>query len=75
MLMRKNLRVEAVWASRYEHFVRGLPLLEKNEFPFGEMVSHKLPLESVRKGFDALNGDYRLGDETVIKIAIQANEW
>jgi threonine dehydrogenase-like Zn-dependent dehydrogenase len=75
MIMRKNMRVEAVWASRYEHFVRGLPLLEKNEFPFAEMVSHRLPLTDVRKGFDALNGTYRLGTETVIKIAIQANEW
>jgi threonine dehydrogenase-like Zn-dependent dehydrogenase len=75
MIMRKNMRVEAVWSSRYEHFVRGLPLLEKNEFPYGEMVSHRLPLTDVRKGFDALNGTYRLGAETVIKIAVQANEW
>jgi threonine dehydrogenase-like Zn-dependent dehydrogenase len=75
LLMRKNLRLEAVWGSQYEHFVRGMPILEKNEFPFAEMVSHRLPLEEVRHGFDALNGDYRLEGETVIKIAIQANEW
>lgn len=75
MLMRKNLHVEAVWGSKYEHFVRGLPLLEKNEFPFADMVSHKLPLSEVRKGFEALNGDYRIGGEAVIKIAVQANEW
>jgi len=29
LLMRKNLRLEAVWGSTYEHFVRGLPILKK----------------------------------------------
>lgn len=70
LLMRKNLRLEAIWGSRSEHFVRGLPILEKNEFPFAEMVSHVLPLERVREGFEALDGRYRLGDETVIKIVL-----
>ena len=50
--------------------MRGLALLEKNEFPFADMVSHVLPLERVGDGFEALNGSYRLGDETVIKIAV-----
>jgi len=54
--------------------VRGLPLLERNEFPFAAMVSHALPLEETLKGFEALNGSYRLGEETVIKIAIRGGE-
>jgi threonine dehydrogenase-like Zn-dependent dehydrogenase len=70
LLMRKNLRLEAVWASERDHFVRALPILERNEFPYAEMVSHVLPLERVRDGFDALDGRYRLGDEMVIKIAV-----
>ena len=72
LLMVNNVRLEAIWGSRDEHFVRGLPILEKNEFPFADMVSHKLPLSRVREGFDALDGTYRLGDETVIKIAVHA---
>ena len=72
MLMRKNLRLEAVWSSRHEHFVRGLPILEKNEFPFADMVSHILPLSRVQEGFEALDGGYRLGNETAIKIAVNA---
>ncbi|MEM7030834.1 MAG: zinc-binding dehydrogenase [Chloroflexota bacterium] len=71
LLMRKNLTFEAIWGSRYEHFVRGLPMLERNEFPFADVVSHTLPLEDIAKGFDALNGDYRLDGETVIKIAVR----
>ena len=72
LMMRRNLRLEAIWGSSTEHFVRGLPILERNEFPFAEMVSHTLPLERVREGFDALNGTYRLGGETAIKIVVGA---
>lgn len=74
LMMRRNMRVEAIWGSRSEHFIRGLPLLERNEFPFRAMVSHVLPLEDIDKGFQALNGTYRLGDEVVIKIAVQGDE-
>lgn len=74
LMMRKNLRFEAIWGSQYEHFVRGLRILEKNEYPYGEMVSHTLPLERVAEGFHALDGRYRLGDEEVIKIAVKAWE-
>lgn len=70
LLMRKNLRLEAIWGAPRECFVRGLPILEKNEFPFTDMVSHVLPLERVEEGFQALNGSYRLGEETVIKIVL-----
>jgi threonine dehydrogenase-like Zn-dependent dehydrogenase len=51
--------------------VRGLPLLERGDFPYAEMVSHVLPLADVGRGFDALNGTYQLDGETVIKIALQ----
>ncbi len=74
LLMRKNLRVEAIWGSRYEHFVRGLPLLEKSDLPFADMVSHQLPLSKVEDGFKALDGGYRLDGETAIKIAVRAEE-
>ena len=73
LLMRKNLTLEAVWGTRYEHFVRAMPILEKQEFPFADLVSHILPLDEVKNGFQALNGDYRLGGETVIKIAVQGS--
>ncbi len=71
-LMRRNLRLEAIWGSRFNHFVRGLALLERNEVPFADLVSHVLPLDRVHDGFLALDGSYRLGDETVVKIAVSA---
>ena len=73
LLMRKNLRLEAVWRSTYEHFVRGLPILGKNEFPFAEMASHVLPLSQIKEGFETLNGNYQINkSETTIKIVIQS---
>ena len=69
-LMVRNCRVEAIWGSGEDHFVRAMPILEKLEFPYADMVSHVLPLEQVRDGFQALNGDYRLGDDTVVKIVL-----
>ncbi len=71
LLMRKNLRLEAIWGSHPEHFVRGLPILERNEFPFAEMVSHILPLDRVAEGFNALSGGYRLDGRDAIKIAVK----
>ncbi len=70
--LRPNLRLEGIWGSRYPHFVRGVAILENMEFPFGEMVSHQLPLERIGDGFNALNGSYRLGNETVIKVALRS---
>ncbi len=70
LFMRQNLRLEAIWGSRHPHFLRGIPILENNEFPFADLVSHILPLEQIADGFEALNGTYKLGEQTVIKIAV-----
>ena len=61
--------MEVIWGSRSPHFLRGIPILENNEFPFADLVSHVLPLDQIANGFEALNGAYKLGDQTVIKIA------
>ncbi|MEM7539823.1 MAG: zinc-binding dehydrogenase, partial [Chloroflexota bacterium] len=60
LMMRRNLTFEAIWGSKYDHFVRGLPILERNELPFAELVSHTLPLERVLDGFNALDQRYEL---------------
>ncbi len=71
MFMRKNLRFEAVWASRPEHFVRALPILEKQEYPYEDLISHVIPVERVAEGFNALHSGYRLDDKETIKIAVK----
>ena len=68
------MRLEGIWGSRFSHFVRGLSLLEQLEWPIGEMVSHILPLERVRDGFEALNRTYQLDGADVIKIALASDD-
>lgn len=70
--LRPNLRLEGIWGSRYQHFVRAVAILENQEVPFQAMVSHVLPLERVRDGFEALNGNYELDGQTAFKIAVKA---
>lgn len=72
MLMRKNARVEAIWGyGGPETFIRGLPVLERNEYPFAELVDPILPLEQAADGFAALTGGYRHNGRDVIKIALR----
>ena len=72
LLMRKNLRLEAVWGyGGYDIFIRAASVLERNEFPFKQMVSHVLPLTRVLDGFEALGRSYRLDGRDAIKIALQ----
>lgn len=72
LLMRKNLRLEAVWGyGGNDTFVRGLPVLEKNEFPFAQMVNPILPLERIADGFAALSGGYKLAGRDVVKVALK----
>jgi len=73
LLMRKNIHLEAIWGSRPEHFVRAMPILEKNELPFADMISHVIPLDRVSEGFHALAGSYSLDGKDAIKIAVAAN--
>jgi len=70
---RRNLRLEAIWGSNYDHFTRAMSILERMEFPFADMVSHQLPLDRVADGFNALNGSYHLGDEEVVKVTISSS--
>ena len=69
--MRKNIRMEAIWGGRSEYFMRGIPIMERNEFPFAEMVSHVLPLDRIAEGFNALASGYHLDGKDVIKIALK----
>ncbi|MFN8444472.1 MAG: zinc-binding dehydrogenase [Caldilineaceae bacterium] len=70
--LRSNLRLEGIWGSRYQHFVRAVAIMENQEVPFQEMVSHVMPLERVGDGFAALNGNYELDGKTAFKIAVRA---
>ncbi|MCC6176495.1 MAG: zinc-binding dehydrogenase [Chloroflexi bacterium] len=72
-LMRKNLRLEAVWGTGgNDNFVRAFKVLERGELPIGQLVT-PLPIERAMEGFRALSGSYRLGDRDVVKVALHGS--
>ena len=71
-LMRKNLRLEAVWGyGGVETWLRALPVLERNEYPFADLVNPILPLDQVADGFQSLTSGYKLAGRDVIKVALR----
>ena len=69
-LLVKDLTLVAPYGSRTEHFIRSVPLLEKEERALREMVSHRVPLRRVPEAFEALMGRYHLDGRDAIKIAV-----
>lgn len=75
-LMRRNLRLEAVWGGGgNDIFVRAHAVMSRGEVPFADLVDPILPLERVAEGFEALhNGSYRLAGKDVLKIALRGGK-
>lgn len=71
LLMRKNLRLEAIWGTGgTEGFTRAQRVLERIDLPLGELVT-AVPLERVTDAFAALSGSYRLDGRDVVKVALR----
>jgi L-iditol 2-dehydrogenase len=71
-LMRRNLRLEAVWGGgSSDYFVRAHQVMSRGEVPFAELVDPILPLERVAEGFAALHNGYKLNGKDVLKIAVR----
>jgi threonine dehydrogenase-like Zn-dependent dehydrogenase len=70
-LLVKDLTLVAPWGSRTEHFVRSLPLLEKEQQALSTMVSHRIPLTRLQEAFETLMGRYHLDGRDAIKIAVE----
>jgi threonine dehydrogenase-like Zn-dependent dehydrogenase len=71
-LMRRNLRLEAVWGGGSpDYFVRAHQVMSRGEVPFASLVDPILPLDRVAEGFEALQTGYKLGGKDVLKIALK----
>ena len=73
LLMYKNLVLGGHLGSQTSHCVQALPILERGDIPFGDVVGHAIPLDQAAEGFTALNGTYHLGDETIYKITVSSS--
>jgi L-iditol 2-dehydrogenase len=73
-LLVKNISIEGVFGAGQlprQRFARALTILERGGLPFGEVVSHRVPLDKVQDALEALASDYILDGTEVIKIAIE----
>lgn len=71
-LMRRNLRLEAVWGGgSNDYFVRAHQVMSRGEVPFQALVDPILPLERVADGFNALHNGYKLEGKDVLKVAVR----
>jgi threonine dehydrogenase-like Zn-dependent dehydrogenase len=72
-LCNKNVNLQGSWGGEYiEHFVRGLPILEKRQFPYEKLVTHKLPLTRLKDIMMTPQKGYILDGKESLKIAVSA---
>ncbi len=72
-IVNKQSIVVGVWGSSTPHFVFGRAIIESGKYPFADLVSHRLPLERVSDGVEAIGKTYRVDGEEIRKVAIVAN--
>lgn len=72
-LVRRNLTVVAPFASTVEHYARAIRVLARGQYPFQDLVSHRVPLHRLPDAIASLGGGYRLDGREVFKIAIAPN--
>lgn len=73
-LLAKNITIEGVFGAGQtprQRFARALSILERGGLPFGEIVSHRVPLTRVQEALEALASAYMLDGKEVVKVAIQ----
>jgi len=73
-VLTKNIRIEGIYDNEPEQFVRAIPILEKNEFPFAEIISHKLPLTSLKDAVDAITKGGKIDGKEVVKVVIDPSK-
>ena len=69
-LVLKDITLVAPYGSKPSHLVKARALLERDAAKLQRLVSHRLPLERLHEGFDALLGRYHLDGRDAIKIAV-----
>ncbi len=72
-LCAKLITLVGSWSSTPDTFVQALNLMERHDFSYGEMVTHRLPLERLTESFRALAADKIIDGRRVMKAA--ATPW
>jgi L-iditol 2-dehydrogenase len=63
----KLITLVGAWSSTPETFVQSLNLMERMDFPYGDVVTHRLSLEQTTEGFRALATDKIIDGRAAVK--------
>lgn len=66
----KNVNLQGSWGGEVEGFVRGLPILEKREFPFEKLITHKLPLSRLNDIMQVPDKGYIFDGKESLKMTV-----
>jgi L-iditol 2-dehydrogenase len=69
-LVQANLTVRGHMWETPEDWVRAVRLLEAGLLPYGQLVSHRVPLNRVGEAVATLDGSYRFDGRDTIKLAV-----
>jgi len=73
-ILTKNIRIEGIYDNEPEQFVRALPILEKGEFPFAKIISHRLPLTRLKETMEAITTRSKIDNKEIVKAVIDPDK-
>lgn len=73
-LCNKNINLQGIWGNEIEQWVRILPVLEKREYPYEEMVTHVIGLGRLNEAMELPQKGYKLDGKDVIKVLVDGSK-
>jgi threonine dehydrogenase-like Zn-dependent dehydrogenase len=73
-LCNKNINLQGSWASDLKHWVQMLPILEKREFPYEEVVTHTVGLNELNEAIQFPQKGYMLQGKEVGKVLVDGSK-
>ena len=73
-MVTRGVHLLSGWGCTPERVWRAVEFLERGEFDWGSLISHKLPLERLGDALEAMEGAYDLDGREVVRIAIEPGQ-
>jgi L-iditol 2-dehydrogenase len=74
-LCNKNVNLQGSWASDLKQWVKMLPILEKKEFPYEEVVTHTVGLNELNEAIQFPQKGYMLQGKEVGKVVVDGSKY
>lgn len=69
-LLEKGIKIIGSFDNEAEHFVRALPIISDSRIPITDLITHRLPLSSVRDVHEAILKGQKMDDKEIVKAVI-----